>query len=1144
MAQLLYNLLDPEAVLLDFNETALGAARRSELDRYIFVVPTYRMQRDLDLKLTRAHHEATGRPIERLHLYTMEGLARRLFAGVGPGRRDISGELQRALTRLAMENADLRFFARPDRPPSPGVVERIARIIAGIRADGMLPARLLEDIRYAESHPDAAGYDVGKLHDLHAIYDEYLRLLDSYWIDSPGRMLQVNAALLEDHDEVFRRVFPSATHLLVCGYTELSQPELMLLEGLGHVADLRVSIYFDYASENGPLYGNFDESIERLKNAGYDRFDLDPLDDGVAEEERRPFKHHMRRNLFRTDQRIANPAFDELINVYGFHGRDEEAEGIAALIKWRVIEEGIAPERICVAASDIEPYAPLLRTHMAEYGIPCIAATHFPLAESPLITAIFAALTIPVSGFARRDVIRAVTSPYLSFGAEIDPAALTAAAAQLRITRGRESWRRRIGQKIELVEGYMLRLTDEEERRVQAEELDLLRRAGRGFDHLAHRLEGLERELSAAEFRQTVHGFVARMRVAENILALRRSLDARPRAPLEWQRVHDGIEQDTRALARFLELVDELAEFFEVKDDLARGDQTRERRPLEFYLDHLRTAAARARFEIREKQGFGVSILPIHQLRGLQFDVVILCGMVDGEFPGTYIPEIFLGRPLPRAEERRMRRERIEFYQAITSFSRSLVLTYPRFAGERALVRSSFVDAFLRITTVEERGRVVELDELRAERARIRDEGSATPHTAFVAMIGSPNALAEEAGEALWSGAELPRFDDPSGIIEHLRFTAAIEQGRHRAELGADTAAVPEYRGIIGAALAPEERAELEEYRGREYSVSQLELYGRCPFKYFARRILAANAPTSFDVSLTPLERGTLLHRVLFRLYVELREHDELPVTEITRGAALARARALAREEIAGIVFDHPYWRIDQERLLGSDQVDGLLEQWIEYEATRRSDKSELAPAFFETGFGSSTVRGGTSDPLLTSDARMPLHGIAVRGKVDRIELFYHGDILYFAVADYKTGHAPSAEDVRRGLSLQLMIYLEAVRQILATHFALPLLDVRPVGGIYYQLKPRESDIDVSYLFVPNEVRKSVVHMNRSSSAPETIEELEEVVALAFEFARDYVEGISTGQFPTTRHDLDVACRGCDYRGSCRIVEGGGAARR
>lgn len=1138
MAQLLYNLIEPNAAFLGFSESAAGAARRSELDRFLFVMPTHRMQRQLERALTREHHAATGRPVGRLHVHSMESLTRRLFVGTGGTGRDISNELQAVLIRMAMENVELAFFANRDRPPSPGVVERIARIIGGMRADGNPPARILEDIRYAETHPGTPGYDIGKLRDLHAIYVEYLRLLDAHWIDAPGRMLQVNSALLDDHDKVFRRAFPAATHLLLCGYSEFTRPELSLLEGLGHVANLHVSIYFDYAIENGPLYGNFDEAIAKLENAGYTPHDLDPLASGIPEEGRHPFDHHMRRNLFRTDERIPNPSFDDQLGVIGFYNRDEEAEGIAALVKWLVTEKGIPAESICVAAHDPLPYAPLFRMHLGDYGIPSAITAPIALAESPLITALFAVLSIPTGGYARRDVIRAVSSPYLSFGADVDAAALTAAAAQLRITRGRESWRRRLAQKMALIERYLQR-AEEEEQADQKRELELLQRATLGFEALVERIQGFDHPMSASEFREAVLQLMATLHVAENVLQLRRRLDVEPRPPLEWQRIHDGVEQDSRALARFTEILDELAEFFEVQPELSRGNAEEERRPLELYIEHLRSAVARAHFEVREKHDFGVLVTSFSQLRGLDFDTVILCGMIDGEFPGRYVPEVFLGRPVAGAEERRIRRERIEFYQAVTAFRRGLYLTYPHFSGERALVRSSFVDAFLRITTIEEHGGVLALDELRAERERLRHDGAIDERKRFLTLIGSPATLAEEAGAAIWSGEPVPTIPGAEGMLEHLRFTAAIERGRHEANMEGNAAAVPEYRGIIGGVLTQNELGELSERREREYSVSQLELYGRCPFKYFARRVLRAEAPATFDLSLTPLERGTLLHRVLFRLYVELRDRELLPITPAHRAPVLDRARELAREEIAGIVFDHPYWRIDQERLLGSDQIDGLLEQWIDYEAFTNAEKSRLGPAYFETSFGTSTVRGSSSDPLLTADHGMRLHGINVRGKVDRIELLYEGEDLYFAVADYKTGHAPSRNDVLQGLSLQLMIYLEAVRQILADRFGLPLLQVKPVGGIYYQLKPRESDVRVTYLFVPNELRRNIVTMNRSSAGPESIADLEQVIEGAFAFARDYVEGIAAGDFPVTRHDVNVICRGCDFRSACRVSEVG-----
>src|SRR5690606_32453578 len=105
-----------------------------------------------------------------------------------------------------------------------------------------------------------------------------------------------------------------------------------------------------------------------------------------------------------------------------------------------------------------------------------------------------------------------------------------------------------------------------------------------------------------------------------------------------------------------------------------------------------------------------------------------------------------------------------------------------------------------------------------------------------------------------------------------------------------------------------------------------------------------------------------------------------------------------------------------------------------------------------EVGFGKGlTARQGT-DPLISREGEIEIYSVKVRGKVDRVEIVREGDLLYYAVADYKTGQPPGRAEIEEGLSLQLLLYLEVIRHILADYFSLPLENVRPSGGIYYRL--------------------------------------------------------------------------------------------
>lgn len=1142
MPFLLYNTEKPEFVSLEFNEVVVETARQGDLNRHLFILPTRRNVREVEREIIREHFRLTQRPIERSQIHTMDLFTQEFYRRLEPMKRDLTPEVALALVYRAMQKSDLDFYASNGRDPSPGVAERITRVISGVRADGIMPSDFKNDLDYLDGHPDEQGFNRRKISDLYEIYSNYLRLLNRFWSDHPGRMAWLNTELTRDRDATFRRAFPDLGSILVYGFREFTQPEIVLLQQLGFVTGLQVLIYLDYEEENGPLYGNFNDVVSKLSVAGYRMLDLDPLQPDIPEEERRPFSHHMRRNLFRTDQKIENSGFDGLISAFGFFNREEEVQGIASLVKSLVTDKRIAPERICIAAYSLQGYDLLFREHLATHGVPANITSSETLDQNGLMTALLAALAVPAGSYERRDVIRAVTSPYLSFGKKLDPAALVEASGRLRIRRGRNAWSRRIGQRIDYLRARLGSSSDPDESESMGNELGTLERAATSFEHLVATLDGFNHRMSPAEFRDEFRRLVGKLRTADNILGMRSELEGRQRTPQDWQRIHDEMERDTRALAACFRMLDAMTEFFDIEYGPTSPDIVAEpgrhgdgRYSLDFYIDQIRTASLRATYRLREKHDHGVLVTTTNAMQGLDFDAVILCGLIDGEFPNRYLPETFLGKPLPGAQDRQLRRERMEFYGAITSFNKELILTWPRHAGESVLVRSSFLDALLRITTVEESGRLVELDELRIVRDRARRgetlPGLVTPLT----TIATAEALAEEAGAALWSGGEVPRIDDAEAMLTNLRHTRRVEEERQHGRT--DSTAAEEYRGIITHALSDEELTVLAERREREYSPSQLELYARCPFKFFSRRVLHLVPASNYDVSLTPLERGLLLHSVLFRLYTEMREKGQLPLKRENRELAIERGRELAEEEIEGIFFDHPYWRLDQERLLGSGYLDGLIEGWIDSDIKRaESDRHSMEPEFFEVNFGGGRSGGGGMDGRLSTGETVRVHELNLRGRVDRVELHRRGDDLYYIVADYKTGAPPSRDDINEGLSLQLMLYLEVIRRLLSEHFNMPLEDVKPAGGVYYRLNTRKIAASMSAIFVPNEFKRDLVDSNKSKKDPDTIEDLEHIMATVMETARDYVEGIATGAFHTTTRDTKKVCIGCEFQMSCRVI--------
>lgn len=84
-----------------------------------------------------------------------------------------------------------------------------------------------------------------------------------------------------------------------------------------------------------------------------------------------------------------------------------------------------------------------------------------------------------------------------------------------------------------------------------------------------------------------------------------------------------------------------------------------------------------------------------------------------------------------------------------------------------------------------------------------------------------------------------------------------------------------------------------------------------------------------YDVTLTPLERGQLLHTIMFKLYTELRDLKMLPIIIENFDKVLSKAKEIANQQIEGITIDHPYWIIDKERLLGSELIMGTLKDGL-----------------------------------------------------------------------------------------------------------------------------------------------------------------------------------------------------------------------
>ena len=486
-------------------------------------------------------------------------------------------------------------------------------------------------------------------------------------------------------------------------------------------------------------------------------------------------------------------------------------------------------------------------------------------------------------------------------------------------------------------------------------------------------------------------------------------------------------------------------------------------------------------------------------------------GLAEGDLPSLPGADIFLGEAnrqalnLPGSEDHQAN-QRLAFYRAVSSPRQSLWLLYPQNEGSSALLPSPFLKNIRKGCSV---------------------PPPLTPAPCTIGQLhrhlGRDLALAHTEPEAP-AAVELAK----SCLGSALEFgVKGLVRGLRLADIRQRLAAPGPYEGVL-------HQEEMRQSVARRYgahfpfSITQLETYARCPFLFFAERLLDLSPPRSPEDDLTALERGNLVHHVLYRFFSERRDAGHSPRPQKEEATeALAFLRELVAEVAADMGLEGFFWQRELERIAGRSedgQNIGLLPRFLALEI---DDQDGALPAYFEFSFGSDPQMGlrdesSSQAPFVLAD---PNSGEAVRlfGKIDRIDRTPSG---HFTVVDYKTGQVPAVvADIRRGTSLQLPIYLMAAEALLGEL-------KEGVAGVYYQVRDHE-DCGKKGLFANARFKGEVFHSrSRSLVAPE---EFRAYLERARDAVIAHVHAIRAGRFHLTRHDPDQVCSFCTYRQICRL---------
>jgi len=432
------------------------------------------------------------------------------------------------------------------------------------------------------------------------------------------------------------------------------------------------------------------------------------------------------------------------------------------------------------------------------------------------------------------------------------------------------------------------------------------------------------------------------------------------------------------------------------------------------------------------RQGFfqkdGVLVADIMPARGLSFRAVFIPGLVERSFPAPPRQDPLLldherqalndsltaphRLPLKRT---RLLEEKILFSLAVGSAKERLILSYPRLdpSSGRERIPSFF------LLNVGECLLGERMDYSRLERwasYRKLPLSRYTPEKERDAIDEGEFDLAQVA-KALKGGGH-SAFAYLGGLFPN--FARAGKMAKRRWGFPLFT----EYDGCLGSARARQILKERFSLSGQVLSATRLETYASCPFRYYLSEILnLKKVPSPEEIRrIEPLDRGTLLHKILHDFYRQAAAEIHLPLKPDRLAAAwkimerVAR-RAFSEEEAKGGTGLALLWDLDRRSLLED------LRTFLKKEA---GFDENFVPENFEIQFGFERRQDPTLRPALLMDDKTV---VFLRGRIDRVDRSAGGDRL--RVIDYKSGKIRGEEDgFGGGTSLQLPLYLLAARQI------------------------------------------------------------------------------------------------------------------
>ena len=1057
---------------VDLDQRIDDIIKNGELSKLLLIVPTNRKIRYLKKDIISfSPRKASG----KINLETIGTFAINLFFCNSPnnkvntyGMKILSDAASSVLLKQSIQGCNLKYFENNKAVP-PGTLDRIKNVISEYKKQGITPAKLKQESFSLE------GTEKIKAEDIAGIYEKYQQKCNELRVKEIGDVYSGIFQLPADEfNRKFRQLYPLVSLIVINGFDEFTIPEIEIINYTADINNVELFLQFDYYKYNNLIFSHLDKCYNNFITKGFS-----PVID-KSKGELNKIHNIIRENLFRKNPpRPAEITAPSICRITG-RTREKETELIAKEIKDLVTEKGVEPSHICVVFNLIHKYSPIVRDIFSTYGLPYNLTDRYSLNTSPAVTSIINFLEILENDFYYKNIFRALSSGYLKTG-NIDLSNLLHASVNLKIISGLKNWIDSLVRGINQPED-----SDDDENYLLNKEI--YKKALEDIYKLEEQLEPFSKKMTLKEFENNFLNLIFSLDLHKKIIN-----NDNP----DFRNENETIEKNIKAVTVFIETVKEILNLF----TLEYPDN--EKFSLKFFLNNIRTAVSSTRYNIKEKSGYGVQVTTLNEIRGLKFDYLFIAGLCDGDLPTRYMPEIFFSGSFVKNELKHQTEERYHFYQSLCSFDKGLYLTAPVQDERQELVESNFLKEFMKHFHL-----------------NYKDEKD------YSSSVYSKEELLEFVGRTVLKDRDelikvKEKTKDNSIPFERIQNSVLIDQARINQPFSDSI-----YAGGIYTGLSEAAKENLNNFKNKEYSISQLETYAKCPYKYFAERVLKLKPLEEPSEEIEALEMGSLLHNILYEFYKTISSEGIIISKSSDRDFNTARniLFRIAGEKIDEGNFNSPLTFYEKEKILG---INGKWENSILYLflKTERENNDNFLPGFFEKAFGRMHM-WKISGEEKTAAKELKAGTVKIRGKIDRIDIDKTGNT--FEVIDYKLGgKRPRKDELDEGLSLQLPLYMYAAKVLISAQLD---KDFHPDIPKIYSLKFKEGEFG----------KKPVNLGLKKSSLPEEKNEIiNKLIKECVESVEKFVNEISLGKFNlTTLKDREnKVCRYCSFKSICRIQE-------